>query len=97
MTKVLCILCAGSVVHSHQTLHELFLLSHKIGIEKDVLDPNFYRLPHGCYGKTLFFRYRRNRLQQQGIDRPYAHYNFTHKRWEKWRSSFKWVVQVQPV
>ncbi len=53
-------------------------------------------LSPSCYGKTLFFRYRKNLLQQQGIVavHNYAHYNATHKRREKRRSSLKWVVQV---
>ena len=60
--------------------------------------PHFHRLPRTCHGKSLFFRYRRNLLHQQGIVavHSYAHYNATHMRREKRRSSFKWVVRVQP-
>ena len=44
---------------------KLVLPSHKISIGEDVLTPHFHRLPHTCYGKTLFFRYWRNLLHQQ--------------------------------
>ena len=46
---------------------KLVLPSHKISIYEDVLTPHIHRRPHTCCGKTLFFRYRRNLLQQQGI------------------------------
>ena len=77
---------------------KLVLPSHKISIYEDVLTPHFHHLPHTCNAKTLFFRYWRNLLQQQGIVavHSYAHYNATHKRREKRRSSLKWVGQVQP-
>ena len=75
---------------------KLVLPSHKISIYEDVLTPHLHRLPHTCNGKTLFFRYWRNFLQQQGIVtvHSYAHYNATYKRREKRWSSLKWVVQV---
>ena len=77
---------------------KLVLPSHKISIGEDVLAPHFHRLPHTCYGKTLFFRYCRSLLHQQGIIAVhiYAHYGAIHMRREKRRSSLKWVVQVQP-
>ncbi len=77
---------------------KLVLPSHKISIGEDLLIPPFHRLPHTCYGKTLFFRYWRNLLHQQGIVavHSYAHYNVTHMRREKRQSSLKWVVYVQP-
>ena len=76
---------------------KLVLPSHKISIYEYVLIPHFQRLPHTSYGKTLFFRYWRNLLQQQGMVavQSYAHYNTTQKRCEKMRSSLKCVVQVQ--
>ena len=53
---------------------------------------------HICSVPLELFRYWRNLLQQQGIVavHSYTHYNATHKRSEKRRSSLKWVVQVQP-
>ena len=65
---------------------------------EDVFTQHFHRLPHICNGKTLFFRYCRNLLQQQRIVavHSYIHYNATHKRRDKRRSSLKWIVQVQP-
>ncbi len=75
---------------------KLVLSSHNINIGEDVLTPHFHRLPHTCYGKTLFFRYWRNLLHQQGIVAVHRYNNDTHMRREKRRSSLKWVVQVQP-
>ena len=64
---------------------KLVLPSHKISIGEHVLTTHFHRLPHTCTAKTLFFRYWRNLLNQQGIVsvHSYAHYNATHMRREK--------------
>ena len=73
-------------------------LTRLVFMKMSLYTQHFHSIPHTCTGKTLFFRYWRNLLQQQGIVtlQSYTHYNATHKRREKRRSSLKRVVQVQP-